>query len=394
MATSTTQRSALKDFLSSIATIKGDLSNITAPPFVLASSSTTTLPSYWAENPTLFTAPATLSSPSDRALAVLKWFLLSLLRQQYGGRPPAEGVKKPLNAFLGELYLAKFDAGQDSTYLVAEQVSHHPPVTACSLRADGKGVRADGFAGQRITFSGSVEVRQMGHAILTLTEKGEEWVIPLPEVKVSGILTGAPYPELQGRYVIPGSSGWRSVVDFSGKKVLGLAGERHHVKAEVFGPESGEHAEWTVEGVWDGKMVVKDREGKEVDVFDATELKPVAPTLPSREEQSPWETRRAWGGVADALEKGDMQGAADAKSVVEEAQRAQRTRREESGQGEEGGWEPLFFRKVDRDERWEKLKDMMPAEQRKGSEEQGFWVVDEKNRLLERPFRDGKPWEA
>ena len=50
--------SALKDFISFLATVKGDLSNITAPPFILASQSLTEFPAYWAERPSLFARPA------------------------------------------------------------------------------------------------------------------------------------------------------------------------------------------------------------------------------------------------------------------------------------------------------------------------------------------------
>jgi hypothetical protein len=65
---------------------------------------------------------------------VLKWFLASLRRQQYAGRDPSTGVKKPLNAFLGELFFAEWsEEGCGVTKLVSEQVSHHPPITACRL---------------------------------------------------------------------------------------------------------------------------------------------------------------------------------------------------------------------------------------------------------------------
>lgn len=106
----------------SISAIKGDLSNITAPPFVLATKSTVEFPQYWAENPSLFVAPAYESDPEKRALLVLKWFLGSLKSQQYAGRSEAEGVKKPLNAFLGELFLGHWDTEYGRTRLISEQV--------------------------------------------------------------------------------------------------------------------------------------------------------------------------------------------------------------------------------------------------------------------------------
>ena len=106
----------------SIATIRGDLSNITAPPFVLADKSTVEFPQYWAENPSIFLAPAFEPDPQKRALLVLKWFLSSLKSQQYAGKSPEAGVKKPLNAFLGELFLGQWDDENGVTRLVSEQV--------------------------------------------------------------------------------------------------------------------------------------------------------------------------------------------------------------------------------------------------------------------------------
>ena len=56
----------------------------------------------------------------------MKWFLAALKQQQYAGRDEKDGVKKPLNAFLGELFLASWDGGEEgvkgTTRLVSEQV--------------------------------------------------------------------------------------------------------------------------------------------------------------------------------------------------------------------------------------------------------------------------------
>lgn len=82
----TSNRSSLKEFLASIATIKGDLSNITAPPFLLATQSTTQFPSYWAEFADHFTAPAKEGDALLRGVLVLKWFLGCLKRQEYAGQ--------------------------------------------------------------------------------------------------------------------------------------------------------------------------------------------------------------------------------------------------------------------------------------------------------------------
>jgi hypothetical protein len=71
-------------------------------------------------------APAKEADPEKRALLVLKWFLTTL-HQQYCSRSEKLGSeKKPLNPFLGELFIGKWLAGADAelgeTTLISEQV--------------------------------------------------------------------------------------------------------------------------------------------------------------------------------------------------------------------------------------------------------------------------------
>jgi hypothetical protein len=115
---------------------------LTAPPFILSTTSLTEYSAYWAEHPALFVAPAKETDPEKRALLVLKWFL-STLHQQYCSRSEKLGSeKKPLNPFLGELFIGKWagDAEVGETALVSEQVSHHPPATAYAIRNEKNGV--------------------------------------------------------------------------------------------------------------------------------------------------------------------------------------------------------------------------------------------------------------
>lgn len=107
-----------------LATVKGDLSNITAPPFVLSTKSATEFPAAWAEHHKVFLAQSKDEDPAKRALAVLKNFLCSLKRQQYTGRSEAEGIKKPLNPFLGELFLGEFRDDAGTTKVFVEQVRY------------------------------------------------------------------------------------------------------------------------------------------------------------------------------------------------------------------------------------------------------------------------------
>lgn len=115
-------RGSWSAFLKSIASFTGDLSSITAPPFILSSTSLVEFSSYWAEHPGVFVAPAEEKDPQKRALLVLKWFL-STLKQSYASRSEKFGnEKKPLNPFLGELFLGKWVDASGTTELVSEQV--------------------------------------------------------------------------------------------------------------------------------------------------------------------------------------------------------------------------------------------------------------------------------
>lgn len=351
--------STLKDFIASIASIRGDLSNITAPPFVLDTKSVVELPAFWAERPSFFVAPASSSDPAERALLVLRWFLASLKNQQYGGRAEDEGVKKPLNAFLGECFLAKWDDDdKGETMLVSEQVSHHPPVTACRLWNEKNGVYAEGFTRQIITLTlGNIAIKQIGHALLTLKNHDDEtYLIPLADVKVKGILSGlsGSYPELDGTYTIPCTSGYYSVIDFSGKSLLG-GGRKNEFEAKVYASsDKGADADrpiYTVTGHWNESITIykgdetsKETEREHIVLKDVPTV-PLKLFEPKLEAQDPWESRRAWRGVSEALTKGDMMAAAKAKSVVEQGQRAMRKDEEHEGKT----WKPLFFKAQDDD---------------------------------------------
>lgn len=343
--------STLKDFLASIATIRGDLSNITAPPFVLDTKSVVELPAFWADRPSFLVAPAASPEPAQRALLVLRWFLVSLKNQQYAGRSEEDGVRKPLNAFLGECFLAQWeDDANGVTALVSEQVSHHPPVTACRLWNEQHGVFAEGFTRQEISLSlGTIAIKQTGYALLTLKHHDDEtYLIPLPDVKVKGILSGlsGTYPELDGTYTISSTSGYYSVIEFSGKSLLS-SGAKNHFVAKVFAPgRSDQDPLYTVTGHWNDSFTIY--RGSETSKSTAAEtlVLTALPTVPLQlmgqdpDAQDPWESRRAWKAVREALVRGDMSGTAKAKWEIEQGQRDMRKEEERTGKK----WETLFFK--------------------------------------------------
>lgn len=345
-------RSMLKDFLASISVMHGDLSNITAPPFVLAENSTVELPQYWADHPKIFVAPATEPQAEKRALLVLKWFIGSLRNQQYAGRGEDQGVKKPLNAFLGELFLGSWkDEELGETRLLSEQVSHRPPITACYLWNDKYGVRAEGFTQQEITFSGSISIKQKGYAVLHVDKYDEDYLIPVPNIKVKGVLSGKPYPELHGEYSLISSNGYVSHIKFEGKGLLG-GGEKNGFEARLFHVDRPSEDIYTVKGAWNGRSLIQDaRTGQDIETFDVTALESMSLEVADLAEQDEWESRKAWQDVIAALRRGDMKTTANAKSLIEQGQREMRKEEESSGKK----WKSTFFQSVQSDPIFDKL---------------------------------------
>ncbi|KAI0468939.1 Oxysterol-binding protein [Xylaria cf. heliscus] len=364
--------SQLRDFLYYLATIKGDLSHITAPPFVLSPTSVTEIPTAWACRHALFQQPAHESDAATRALLVLKNFLCSLKPQLQSVATAAGTPKKPLNAFLGELFIGSFAGSSSSsssdchTRVVAEQVSHHPPVTACAAYNADAGLSSAGYVAPETSFSlasGGVRVRQVGHAVVRDERHGEFHLRTLPTMVVRGLLAGACYAELEGVCYVASSSGFLSTVRFAGAKAW-WGGERNCVRAELVRlPRDGENENgegkmlYEITGQWSGRLTVTEcATGAVLEEFDVDDVpRSEIRTLPI-EEQSPWESRRAWRGVVEGIRKGDMGRVHAEKKKIEEAQR--RMRKAEELVGAE--WPAVFFRRVSESPEFERLARAIP----------------------------------
>ncbi len=274
------------------------------------------------------------SSAEKRILAVLKLYLASLQRQYYVGRTVKEGLKKPLNPFLGELFFCEYTdcdmtaekASTSNVRVISEQVSHHPPTTACYLSADDHGVHAEAYSTQYTTLSGaSVLIRQYGHALLTVDKYRETYLLPLPDVTARSVLTGVPWPELNDTYKILGSSGYTAEMKFTGKRLWG--GERNCFEASIYRTaDSQKKAVFTVSGSWSSRFSIFDASGAEIEAFDLADPRnqPVPMSIKPVHKQSPWESRRAWSATFDAIRKGDNAAVVKEKSKLENAQRDMR----------------------------------------------------------------------
>ncbi|KIW24689.1 uncharacterized protein PV07_10390 [Cladophialophora immunda] len=376
-------RSSFKDFIAFLGSIRGDIANITAPPFFLAPLSVVELPSCWTERPSLFIAPTLESDPQNRALRVLEWILCSLKSQFYIGQDVKVGMRKPLNAFLGELFFGQWTDEASAVRMISEQVSHHPPITACYMWDDQHGIRGIGYTRVEMTFTGSLNVKQTGHAILHLDRHDEDYLIPFPPCKVKGFLSGKLYPELYGTCHIISSAGFVSEITFSGQGFF--SGTRNHFRAKTYrAADENKTPIYLASGQWSDNFTIRNANDENDVVTCVVDPSSAAPLqMVDISNQDPWESRNTWKHVIAALKEGDIQKVVREKTKLEEAQRAMR--KKESAEG--AVWEPKFFSSIQSDPTFERLA-ATTGWQLHAERTKGIWRFDhEKAGKATKPYR-------
>ncbi|KAG6914467.1 hypothetical protein DXG01_017088 [Tephrocybe rancida] len=332
------QRGSWSSFLKSIASFSGDLSSLTAPPFILSPVSLTEFPAYWCEHPDIFAAIADAPDDDARILAVLKWFI-----GQYTSRNESMGSeKKPLNPVLGELFYGSWPApasnpAQGTTTLLVEQVSHHPPITAYVIENKSKGLRLSGHNAQKTSFSGgSIIVKQIGHAVLTYTpSSGDpvEYLLTLPRLRIDGLWYGSPYIELaETSYILGG--GFVGTIEYKGKGYF--SGKSHTFKAHIVpapGMGGANAEEHIVEGTWHEKSKFVKGGSKHHSVHADGSFHDVSGDGKKEVSSSggeadgsmgEFETRKLWAAVAKGIREGDFETASREKGRIENEQRQRR----------------------------------------------------------------------
>jgi len=267
-----------------------------------------------------------------------------------------------LNPVLGELFFGHWPdkGGRGVTELTVEQVSHHPPITAYYITNKSKGLVLQGHSAQKTSFSaGSIYVKQVGHAILTVqVPKGQpqKFLINFPKLRIDGLWYGSPYTELAETTCIQSSSGWTSTLTYSGKGYF--SGKSHTLKAVHTPPPSASSGSpVTIEGTWNTTCNVTSGKSRHVhygDVFTDVNPPKEEVTVKPVSEQGEWETRNLWANVAKGIREGDYESASAAKSKIENEQRQRR--KDEAAAGTP--WELKYFVHVDADPEYETLVEL------------------------------------
>ncbi|KAM0790788.1 hypothetical protein ACM66B_004636 [Microbotryomycetes sp. NB124-2] len=313
-----------------------DLSKITLPVFVLEPRSMLERITDFHSHPDILHGVSKLDSAEDRFLEVLRYYLA-------GWHIKPKGVKKPYNPILGEFFRCRYDYPDGSVaYYVAEQVSHHPPISAWYFASPDTDLELYGELRPKSKFLGNSAATIMEGEnkvkFLSRPEDGE-YQITMPNMYARGILFGKMVLELGDQAVVKNEeTGLQCDIDFKTKGFF--TGTYNAISGKLRGPK-GDVGE--ISGSWSDTMELSRKgHGKET-FFDAHAEKVAAKTVAPEDKQAWNESRNLWTKVTAAIKAKDLDAATDAKTKIEDAQREAARQREETGEKHQ----PRFFELVD-----------------------------------------------
>ncbi|KAL0478147.1 hypothetical protein AKO1_013084 [Acrasis kona] len=263
--------------------------------------------------------------PEQRMLEVTRWYLS-------GWHVKPKGVKKPYNPVLGEIFRCNYFLPDGSVMTcAAEQVSHHPPISALYCENQTKGLTVEGWYYPRSKFLGnSAASIADGLVKITFKERGEIYSCTWANIYARGVIFGKLIMEVGGKTSIScKKTGMSAEIDFKTKPMFG--GEYNGVSAKI---KKKGHTTHTISGKWNNVLTIKKRKmlgsgSNEEEFFNARTCKIMHKNVPLIQDQLPNESRRLWVDLTAAINSNNVQAAAEEKNKVETSQRELRKVRED-----------------------------------------------------------------
>lgn len=309
-----------------------DLTKVVLPTFILERRSLLEMYADFFAHPDIFVKIADGATAKDRMINCLRWYLSSF----HAGRKGTV-AKKPYNPILGETFQCFYNlpevppdeykvadgpvpwAHRNNVVFIAEQVSHHPPVSGFYAEHVNKKIQFNAHIWTKSKFLGlSIGVHNLGQGCVRLLDKEEEYILNFPSGYGRSILT-VPWVELGGDCSITcEQTGYSANVTFHTKPFYG--GKVHKISAEVFAPNEKKPF-FLVEGEWNGIMFSKTPKGKSDCFIDTKKMSTVHKVVKKIEHQGEMESRRLWKEVTHNLKTNNIDEATKFKRQHEEKQR-------------------------------------------------------------------------
>jgi len=305
-----------------------DLSRVVLPTFILEPRSFLDKLSDYYFHADILSKAVTEDEPFMRMKTVVKWYLSGFYKKP-------KGLKKPYNPILGETFRCYWEHPSGSkTFYLAEQVSHHPPISAFYVtnRQDGFTISSSILAKSKF-YGNSTSAILEGRATLSLLPRGEEYIMTMPYAHCKGILMGTMTMELGGKVTIECErTGYKTELEFKLRPFLGGGELTNAVSGRL---KLGMETIMVIDGHWDDTVKMKDKKtGQEEVLWQVTpevkagRLKRFCVPI---DEQTEWESKKLWRHVSAAIDTEDQVAATEQKTVLEEAQRAALRDRKEKG---------------------------------------------------------------
>ncbi|KAL7991779.1 hypothetical protein Chor_016035, partial [Crotalus horridus] len=378
------QRSVILHLLSQLK-LGMDLTRVVLPTFILEKRSLLEMYADFLSHPDLFISISNGTSPEERMIRFVEYYLTSF----HEGRKGAI-AKKPYNPIIGETFhcswktmksdvlngtnsnssshsaseqvpvsdesQAQEESDSYTVRFVAEQVSHHPPVSGFYAECVERKMCVNAHVWTKSKFLGmSIGVTMVGEGTLSLLERGEEYTFSLPCAYARSILT-VPWVELGGKVSVNcAKTGYSASITFHTKPFYGgklhrqisnRDGEKVFFKyccnKEWVTGEVKQNATNTVvckvQGEWNSILEFTYSNG-ETKCMDLSKLSVTRKRVRPIEKQGPFESRKLWQHVTESLRQGDIEKATEHKKVLEEQQRNEERLRMETGTP----WQTKYF---------------------------------------------------
>ena len=141
-------------------------------------------------------------------------------------------------------------------------------------------------------------------------------------------------------YVKCPDTGYSADIEF---KTKGWMGGVYNAIGGVIKNDRTNETLFELSGLWSGEMFIKDvHSGQKKPLFDATHAKHTPPLTRPVAEQRERESQRLWLSTVKAVHVMDHTTATEEKSKIEDRQREEAKKREETGEE----WKPKLFRRV------------------------------------------------
>lgn len=314
-----------------------DLSKVVLPTFILEPRSFLDKLSDYYYHADFLSEAAVEENAYNRMKKVVKWYISGFYKKP-------KGLKKPYNPIIGETFRCLWihSKTNSKTFYIAEQISHHPPVSAfyVSNRKDGFCLSGSILAKSKF-YGNSLSAILDGEARLSFLNRGEDYVMNMPYAHCKGILYGTMTLELGGQVSIAcEKTGYSAQLEFRLKPFLGSSDIVNQISGKI---KLGKEVLATLEGHWDSEVFINDKKTGEMETFwnptpELRQNRLIRCTVPP-EEQSEFESERLWQHVTRAINNKDQTEATNEKFILEEVQR--KAARERKAKCEE--WTPALF---------------------------------------------------